>query len=54
MIAGDTPEELLIQVAQAQATDPSLGLQGVHFFTLASLSATVDFVDEHTRTGVPA
>lgn len=54
MIAGETPEDLLIQVAQAQATDPSLGLQGVHFFTFASLSATVNFADEHTRTGVPA
>ncbi len=54
MIAGDTPEELLNEVGRAQAAEPSLGIQGVHFFTFASLAATAKFVDEHTRTGVLA
>jgi methylenetetrahydrofolate reductase (NADPH) len=46
MLAGDTPEDLLTEVAQAQADNPALGIQGVHFFTFASIAATIKFVEE--------
>jgi methylenetetrahydrofolate reductase (NADPH) len=49
LVAGETPEELLTVVAQAQAANPTLGIQGVHFFTFASLAETVRFVDAHVR-----
>jgi methylenetetrahydrofolate reductase (NADPH) len=49
MLAGETPERLLIELARAQAAEPALGIQGVHFFTFASLAGTVRFVEEHTR-----
>ena len=51
MLAGDTPEELLTEVAQAQAATPTLGIQGVHFFTFASLAATAKFVEEIRHSG---
>jgi hypothetical protein len=31
MIAGDTPEELLTEVAHAQALNPALGIHGVFY-----------------------
>jgi methylenetetrahydrofolate reductase (NADPH) len=46
MLAGDTPEELLVDIAHAQATDPSLGIQGVHFFTFASLEKSARFAEQ--------
>jgi methylenetetrahydrofolate reductase (NADPH) len=52
MLAGETPAELLTEVAHAQSITPALGIQGVHFFTFASLAATVRFVDEHRRAGI--
>ena len=54
MLAGETPAELLTEVARAQSTTPALGIQGVHFFTFASLAATIRFVDEHSRAGIRA
>jgi methylenetetrahydrofolate reductase (NADPH) len=54
IMAGDTPEKLLADVARAQAADPALGIQGVHFFTFASLAATAKFAEEHARAGVHA
>jgi methylenetetrahydrofolate reductase (NADPH) len=44
MLAGETPEELLKDLAAAQANDPSLGIAGVHFFTFGSLAKTVAWV----------
>ena len=49
LIVGETPEDLLTEVAQAQAADPTLGIQGVHFFTFASLVETVRFVNARVR-----
>ena len=54
MLSGDTPEELLSEVAQAQSDEPALGIQGVHFFTFASLAATAKFVEEHRQRGAHA
>jgi methylenetetrahydrofolate reductase (NADPH) len=53
MLAGDTPEELLVDIANAQAADPSLGIQGVHFFTFASLEKSARFAEEFGRAGAP-
>jgi methylenetetrahydrofolate reductase (NADPH) len=50
LLTGETPAELLTQLARAGAADSSLGIQGVHFFTFASLSGTIRFVEEHSRT----
>jgi methylenetetrahydrofolate reductase (NADH) len=50
MLTGETPAKLLTELARAQAADSALGIQGVHFFTFASLAGTVRFVEEHTRT----
>jgi methylenetetrahydrofolate reductase (NADPH) len=52
MLADNTPVDVLSEVARAQAADPTLGIQGVHFFTFASLAKTVEFVEEHRRYGV--
>jgi methylenetetrahydrofolate reductase (NADPH) len=49
MLRGDTPEALLEEIAAAQSLDPALTFEGVHFFTFASLAATVKFVAEHSR-----
>jgi methylenetetrahydrofolate reductase (NADPH) len=49
LLAGETPTQLLTELARAQAADSSLGIQGVHFFTFASLAGTVKFVEEHSR-----
>jgi methylenetetrahydrofolate reductase (NADPH) len=53
MLADNTPEDVLSEVALAQAADPALGIQGVHFFTFASLAKTIQFVEGH-RAGVRA
>jgi methylenetetrahydrofolate reductase (NADPH) len=49
MLSAGTPEDLLVEVALAQAADPSLRIQGVHFFTFSSLAGTVRFVEEQRR-----
>ena len=54
LLAGDTPEELLSEVAQAQSNEPALGIQGVHFFTFSSLAATAKFVEEQRLRGTRA
>ena len=45
MMTGETPEALLTEVAEAQAADPSLGLEGVHFFTFGDLPGSVKFAE---------
>jgi methylenetetrahydrofolate reductase (NADPH) len=49
LLTGETPAQLLTELVRAQAADSSLGFQGVHFFTFASLARTVKFVEEHGR-----
>jgi len=49
MLAGESPAALLKELAREQAADSSLGIQGVHFFTFASLAGTVRFVEEHSQ-----
>jgi len=46
MLLGETPEELLTDLANARLLNPALNIEGVHFFTFASLTATARFVNE--------
>jgi methylenetetrahydrofolate reductase (NADPH) len=41
MAAGETPEALLRELAAAQVAEPSLGIDGVHFFTFGSIEGSV-------------
>ena len=49
MLSGETPENLLRQLAAAQAADPTLGFDSVHFFTFGALDKSVAFANEHKR-----
>lgn len=53
LIGGDTPEELLTDIAHAQAAEPTLNIEAVHFFTFSSLDGTAKFVEQHTRAWPP-
>ena len=44
MLSGETPEALLRTLAAAQAAEPSLGFDSVHFFTFGALDKSVEFV----------
>jgi methylenetetrahydrofolate reductase (NADPH) len=46
LLAGETPERLLGEVADAQAADPSLGIEGVHFFTFGSVAKSVQLAEQ--------
>jgi methylenetetrahydrofolate reductase (NADPH) len=46
VLARVSPQELLTELAHAQAADPTLGLQGIHFFTFTALTATIQFIAE--------
>jgi methylenetetrahydrofolate reductase (NADPH) len=43
-LAGETPEDTLNSIAQAQHDEPELGFSAVHFFTFGALDKTVNFV----------
>jgi methylenetetrahydrofolate reductase (NADPH) len=45
MISGETPEALLREVAAAQAADPSLNIDSVHFFTFGSVAKSVQLAE---------
>jgi len=49
MLSGETPEKLLTELAAAQAADPTLGFDSVHFFTFGALDKSVAFVNEQLR-----
>jgi methylenetetrahydrofolate reductase (NADPH) len=46
VIAGETPEALLTEVAAVRSADPALGISGVHFFTFGALGKSTRFVEE--------
>ena len=45
MLTGETPEGLLRELAAAQAAEPELGFDSVHFFTFGALDRSVEFVE---------
>jgi methylenetetrahydrofolate reductase (NADPH) len=45
VMAGETPEGLLRQLADAQAAEPDLGIDSVHFFTFGALTKSVSFAE---------
>ncbi len=45
LLAVETPESLLAQVALACEADPALGIAGVHFFTFGSTTRTARFAE---------
>jgi len=45
MMGGETPEALLRTCAEAQAADPSLGMDSVHFFTFGSVTKSVELAE---------
>lgn len=45
LLAGETPEALLKEVAVAYAKNPALNIWGVHFFTFASLRASIEWAE---------
>lgn len=49
MMAGETPEKLLNELATAFAQQPELGFSGVHFFTFASLEKSAEFAASLTK-----
>ncbi|WP_028033219.1 methylenetetrahydrofolate reductase [Chelativorans sp. J32] len=50
VLSGETPDDLLGQVALAQASDPSLGIAGVHFFTFGDPARSARWAEEQ-RSG---
>jgi methylenetetrahydrofolate reductase (NADPH) len=49
VMAGETPEALLREVAEAQAAEPALGVSGVHFFTFGSLAKSAEWADSFSN-----
>jgi methylenetetrahydrofolate reductase (NADPH) len=50
VLAGESPWALMTDVARAQAANPALGVGGVHFFTFASLAATVQWAERQLQS----
>jgi methylenetetrahydrofolate reductase (NADPH) len=46
-LTGETPEEVLTEVALAREATPALNLAGVHFFTFGSLARSVEWAESH-------
>ena len=44
LLTGVTPEDLIHELAAAQAANPALGLSGIHFFTFGSLAASIKWI----------
>lgn len=45
VMSGETPDDLLGEVALAQAADPSLGISGVHFFTFGDPASSIRWAE---------
>lgn len=45
VMSGETPDELLGIVAAAQADEPALGIEGVHFFTFGDPASSVRWAE---------
>ena len=47
ILAGETPDDLLSTVAEANASDPSLRITGTHFFTFGDPASSIHWVEQH-------
>jgi methylenetetrahydrofolate reductase (NADPH) len=47
VMSGETPEDLLRDVASKQDETPQLGISGVHFFTFGSLAKSAQWAESH-------
>jgi methylenetetrahydrofolate reductase (NADPH) len=45
-LTGETPEEVIRGVAEAQDADPNLGVSGIHFFTFGSLAKSANWAKQ--------
>jgi methylenetetrahydrofolate reductase (NADPH) len=45
-LTGETPEDVIRGVAEAQDADPSLGICGIHFFTFGSLAKSANWAKQ--------
>ena len=45
LLAGETPEALLSDIAQAQFAEPKLDIWGIHFFTFSALKKTIEWAE---------
>lgn len=54
VMAGETPQELLGEVALAQAAEPSLGIGGVHFFTFGDPASSIRWAEDSRTFGTNA
>ncbi|TWG93504.1 methylenetetrahydrofolate reductase (NADPH) [Mesorhizobium sp. J18] len=45
LIGGETPGELLEGIAPAAATEPALGIEGVHFFTFGEPGRSIEWAE---------
>lgn len=46
VMAGETPHDLLTEVAAAQDAEPALGIEGTHFFTFGDPARSVRWAEE--------
>jgi len=46
LLSVETPENLIRELEDAAEAEPSLNIWGVHFFTFASLTNTIDWVED--------
>jgi methylenetetrahydrofolate reductase (NADPH) len=49
MLSGETPEALIGELAAAQAAEPSLGFDSIHFFTFGALDKSVELAEQIKR-----
>jgi methylenetetrahydrofolate reductase (NADPH) len=49
MLSGETPEALIAELAAAQAAEPSLGFDSIHFFTFGALDKSVELAEQIKR-----
>jgi methylenetetrahydrofolate reductase (NADPH) len=53
VLAGEIPQDLLEDLANAQQEDPLLGVTGFHFFTFGALAATAAWAEDQRKTLLP-
>ncbi|ASR12019.1 MULTISPECIES: methylenetetrahydrofolate reductase [Rhizobium] len=46
VLSGETPEELLMEIAAAQTAEPDLGISGVHFFTFGDPAQSIRWAEQ--------